>query len=73
MESCGIIKDRNERMVVGEDKKLRILKNYLYDLYNMDRKEQADVHISDFDGVQRVIILLRTEVEVSGNACKWRA
>ena len=39
----------------------------------MDRKEQADVHISDFDGVQRVIILLRTEVEVSGNACKWRA
>ena len=45
VESCSRIKDRNGRVVVGENKIRSTLKEYPEDLYNMDTEDLGVVHM----------------------------
>ena len=66
VESCSRIKDGNMRLAQGEDKVLRIWKEYFEYLYNIDTQEQVAVHMCGFDGIREVTILKENLLE------KWR-
>ena len=52
-ENCSRIKDKFGRLAQGENEERMIWKEYFEDLYNIDIKEVAPVHMCGFDGIRR--------------------
>ena len=64
VESCSRKKDRNWRLVQGENEVQKMWKEYFEDLYNIDTQEQDAVYMCSFDGSQRGNYFGKAEVEV---------